>query len=123
MQYILMIHEDEALWESYSEEKIGKIMQGYHAFSEYVEKNNKMLGGERLQPAHTATRVQVRNGETILTDGPFIESKEQLGGFYLVEADNLDEAVKLAAKIPGASTGTIEVRPVWLVEDYEDYEA
>jgi hypothetical protein len=120
MQYALLINEDEAIWDNHSEEKQGEIMQGYAAFSEYLVANNHMLGGERLHPINTATTVRVRNGETLLTDGPFAETKEQFGGFYLVQAADLDEAIKLAAMIPTAKDGCVEVRPVWTMEDMQD---
>jgi len=117
MQYILMIHEDEAAWERYSEAEAGEIMQGYQRFSDHLVSSDAMLGGERLQPSHTATSVRVRGGETLLTDGPYAESKEQLGGFYIVDAPDLDAATRLAAQIPGASTGCVEVRPIWQMEN------
>ncbi len=120
MQYLLLIQEDEAQWERYSAQEQGEIMQGYQAFSQYLVENNHMCGGERLQPSHTATTVKVRNGETLLTDGPFSETKEQLGGYYLVEANDLDEATKLAAMIPTAKAGAIEVRPVWPMDGAPD---
>ena len=117
MQYILMIHEDESLWENYSQSEAGAIMARYKSFSESLAESGAMRGGERLQPAHTATSVRVRNGETVQSDGPFAETKEQLGGFYIVEAADLDAATKIAAKIPGAETGVVEVRPIWLMEN------
>jgi hypothetical protein len=92
-------------------------MQGYQTFSDHLQQSGAMRGGERLQPSHTATTVRVRDGETMLTDGPFAESKEQLGGFYLIDAPDLDAATKLAAQIPAASTGCIEVRPIWLMDN------
>ena len=116
MQYLLLIQEDEAKWSQYSEAEQGEIMKGYQAFSQYLVDNNHMCGGERLQPSHTATTVRVRGGETLLTDGPFSETKEQLGGYYLVEAKDLDEATRLAAMIPTAKAGSIEVRPVWAMD-------
>ena len=116
MQYALLIHEDEKLWDSYSAEQQGKIMAGYGAFSQYLIDNGHMRGGERLQPVHTATTVRVRDGEVALSDGPFCETKEQLGGFYLVDAADLDEATKLAAMIPTAAVGSIEVRPIWMMD-------
>lgn len=116
MQYVLLINEDEALWDSYTPEQQDEVMAGYAKFSQYLVDNGHMRGGERLQPVHTATTVRVRDGEVALTDGPFCETKEQLGGFYLVDAADLDEACKLAAMIPTATAGSIEVRPIWLME-------
>lgn len=117
MQYVLLINEEESVWDSYSAEQQDEIMAGYGTFSQYLVENGHMLGGERLQPIHTATTVRVRDGEVSLTDGPFCETKEQLGGFYLVEAKDLDQATKLAAMIPTAAVGSIEVRPVWMMTD------
>ncbi len=113
MQYVLLINEDEALWDSYTPERQDEVMAGYGKFSQYLVDNGHMLGGERLQPVHTTTTVRIRDGDVTLTDGPFCKTKEQLGGFYLVEATDLDEACKLAAMIPTAAAGSIEVRPVW----------
>jgi hypothetical protein len=118
MRYALTIYEDEGNWEGLGPEEVGAVMAGYGAFGE--ELGDKMLAGEGLQPVATATTVRVRDGERLLTDGPFAETKEQLGGFYVVEADNLDEAIEWASKIPGATTGCVEVRPVM---DYEAMEA
>lgn len=113
MHYILLIHNDESMWQKMSEAEAGKIVQRYGSFTESLVESGAMRGGERLHPSHTATTVRVRNGETLLSDGPFAETKEQLGGFYIVEAADLDEATAIAARIPTAETGSIEVRPVW----------
>jgi hypothetical protein len=96
-------------------------MDGYAAFTREVTERGAYKGGEALQGTQTATTVQVRDGQTITTDGPFAETKEALGGFYLVEAKDLDEAIKIAAMIPGAKHGSIEVRPIWeLPTEYAD---
>jgi hypothetical protein len=87
-------------------------MAEYGSFTEDIQKSGHLLGGEALQPTHTATTVRVRNGKVSTTDGPFAETKEQLGGFYLVEANDLNEAIQIAARIPSARYGSIEVRPV-----------
>ena len=116
MQYVLLIHESEAQWDSFTEAEQGEIMAGYGTFSEHLGKTNQIMGGERLQPSHTATTVRVRDGDVALTDGPFCETKEQLGGFFLIEAKDLDEATKIAAKIPTATYGCVEVRPVWTMD-------
>jgi hypothetical protein len=95
---------DPAVW--------GQVMADYNAYTEMLRQRGAYLGAEALQPVTTATTVRVRDGETVTTDGPFMESKEALGGFYLVEARDLDEALELAAACPGARFGAIEVRPV-----------
>ena len=110
MRYALLIYVEpfEATPEQNQE-----IQQAYSAFGREAVAADVMRGGEALEDAKTATTVRVRNGQTLVTDGPFAETKEEFGGFYLVEAPNLDEAIKWAAKIPGAVRGSIEVRPVW----------
>jgi hypothetical protein len=105
MQYLLLIHDDET-------QDNGDLMPEYMAYSEALRESGSLVGANRLQPSDTATTVRVREGETLVTDGPFIETKETLGGYYLVEADSLDEAIEWAAKIPSARFGHIEVRPV-----------
>ena len=88
-------------------------MAAYNAFTEHIRSKNAYLGGEALEPTATATTVRVRDGKTLTTDGPFAETKEALGVYYLVEAKDLDEAIDFAARIPGAQLGSIEVRPIW----------
>ena len=112
MQYALLIYGDQNGRESMSEEEQGQIFQAYGDFTQDLEASGAMKGGEALQPIETATTVRVRNDETLTTDGPFAETKEQLGGFYLIEAGSLDDAIEWAAKIPSARGGTIEVRPL-----------
>ncbi|MEM9177748.1 MAG: YciI family protein, partial [Myxococcota bacterium] len=90
MQYVLLIHEDEQLWENLTEPEADETMAGYARFGELLAKGDHMRGGERLRPTETATTVRVRDDEVLLSDGPFAETKEQLGGFYLVEAADLD---------------------------------
>jgi hypothetical protein len=111
MRYLALIYTDEnAVW---SDEEQQQVMSDYIAFGEEGGKAGVLTGvGEALQPTSTATTVQVRAGETLTTDGPFAETKEQLGGFYLFECANLDQAIEWAAKIPGAKHGSIEVRPI-----------
>jgi len=116
MQYVLLIHEAEAQWDAFSDAEQGEIMAGYGSFSEQLAKTKQILAAERLQPTQTATTVRVRDGKVALTDGPFTETKEQLGGFYLIEAKDLDEATAIAAKIPTATYGCVEVRPVWTMD-------
>jgi hypothetical protein len=112
MQYALLIYTPEPTEEP-SQEELATQMEGYNAFSQHLRDRNAMLGGEALDSVATATTVRVVDGKTITTDGPFAETKETLGGFYLVEAADLDEAISFAAMIPGAKRGCIEVRPVW----------
>ena len=110
MQYALLIYEDETFWSRMSPQELGEMMAGYQRFGETA--GERIGGGAALHPTATATTLRVRDGERLLTDGPFAETHEQLGGFYLLEAGSLDEALDFAAKIPGAETGRIEVRPV-----------
>ncbi len=112
MEYLLLIYENEKGWETKPEAERGAIYHEYMAFTEDIRKNGKYKDGRPLQPTATATTVRVKNGKPLTTDGPFAETKEQLGGFYLVEAKDLDEAIGLAARIPSARWGAIEVRPV-----------
>jgi hypothetical protein len=112
MQYALLIYTPERETEPTPQE-LGEEMDAYNAFTEYVRSRGAMKGGEALESVDTATTVRVVEGKTITTDGPFAETKETLGGFYLVEAADLDEAISFAAMIPGAKRGCIEVRPVW----------
>jgi hypothetical protein len=117
MQYLLLIYESEAAHTSRTPEQNEAVIGGYLKFDAELKETGKMLGGDALQPTMTATSVRVRDGKALTTDGPFAETKEQLGGFYLVDVANLDEALALAAKIPTANTGTIEVRPVMKFDD------
>jgi hypothetical protein len=110
MKYLCTIYDDETGWTNATPEQIAEVMAAYNAFGE--EAAGVILGGEGLEPTSAATTVRVRDGERVLSDGPFAETKEQLGGFYLLECGSLDEAIDWAAKIPGAATGSVEVRPV-----------
>ena len=112
MKYLCTIYGDETGWENVTPEQMSEIMNAYFAFSEAAEKAGVLRGGEGLERSSAATTVRVRDGERVLSDGPFAETKEQLGGFYLLECANLDEAIDWAARIPGAATGSVEVRPV-----------
>jgi hypothetical protein len=112
MRYLLLIYGAETGWASLSEEEKGKAYQEYMDYTTRIHKNGNYIAGEALQPVATATTVRVKNGKTLTTDGPFAETREQLGGFYMVEAKDLDEAIALAAAIPGARMGSIEVRPI-----------
>jgi hypothetical protein len=117
MQYVLLIYGDQNGWESMSEAERSRSFQAYVAFTEELQSSGAMKGGDALQPTQAATTVRVRNDETLTTDGPFAETKEQLGGFYIVDAASLDEAIEWAAKIPGARYGSVEVRPVMEFEE------
>jgi hypothetical protein len=112
MQYALLIYTPEPEGEP-DPAAMAAEMEAYNAFTAHVRANGAMKGGEALDSVATATTVRVVDGRTITTDGPFAETKETLGGFYLVEAADLDEAIAYAAMIPGAKRGSIEVRPVW----------
>jgi hypothetical protein len=116
VKYLLTIYGDESGFDQVSEEEGRAVMDAYTAFGREAEQAGAYLSGEGLQPSSTATTVRVRGGEPELTDGPFAETREQLGGYYLLECRDLDEAVRWAAKIPGAAHGAVEVRPVM---DYE----
>ena len=122
MRYAILIYDentanpspeppDPAVW--------GEVMQAYNAYTDMLKERGHYLGGEALEPVTTATTVRIKDGQRITTDGPFAETKEGLGGFYLVEARDLDEALDLAAQCPGARFGSIEVRPV---DDFSDAE-
>ena len=112
MKYLLMIYEEEKVWEKINDAEKGKIFGEYMQFTKEIQDSGNYLGGNPLKPTSTATTVRLRNGKQMVTDGPFAETKEQLGGYYLVEAKDLDEAIKIAARIPGAKIGSIEVRPI-----------
>jgi hypothetical protein len=112
MKYILLIYGNEAEGARPSQEQMGAMLKEYGVFTESIRQNGNFVGGERLQLSSTATTVRVRDGKTLATDGPFAETKEHLGGFYLIEAKNLDEATAIAARIPGARYGCVEVRPI-----------
>jgi hypothetical protein len=112
MRYLLLIYGPEDVPDPTPDEQ-AEVMAAYNAFTEHIRSKNAYLGGEALEPTPTATTVRVRDGQTLTTDGPFAETKEALGGYYLVEAKDLDEAIDFAARIPGAKTGSIEVRPIW----------
>lgn len=111
MQYMLLIYGDEKAWAAMSESEINKTMQAFDAYSKELAESGVLRGGSELAPISTATTVRVRNGKALTSDGPFAETKEQLGGYYLIDAPNLDEAIKWAAKIPSAVHGSIEIRP------------
>ncbi|HEV2961462.1 MAG TPA: YciI family protein [Candidatus Angelobacter sp.] len=112
MQYLLLIYGVESDWEKLSEAEREKIHAQYRELIQNLKQSGNFLGGHQLQPVATATTVRVRNGRKGITDGPFAETREHLGGYFLVEAKDLDEAIGIAARIPSADPGSIEVRPV-----------
>ena len=112
MKYLCTIYDDETQWSDATPEQMSAVMDAYNAFGDEARAAGVMAGGEGLQPTSSATTIRVRDGERVLSDGPFAETKEQLGGFYLLDCANLDEAVDWAARIPGAAYGSVEVRPV-----------
>jgi hypothetical protein len=115
MEYLLLIYGG-ADGQKLTSAELGQLHQEYMAFTQDLTKSGKNKGGNALEPPSTATTVRVRNGKTAVMDGPFAETKEQLGGYYLVDAKDLDEAISIAARIPGAKYGSIEVRPVRKIE-------
>ena len=116
MKYLLSIYGDERNMGNATPGELNTMMDGYRRFGEEITSNGAYVAGEALEPVSTATTVRVQDGERIVTDGPFAETKEQLGGFYLLDCKDLDEAIGYAAKIPGAQSGCIEVRPVRVFE-------
>ena len=112
MQYMLLIYDNEAEMLGRRTGSTDVMMAEYREFTDSILKSGNMKAGDALQPTTAATCVRIRNGKTLTTDGPFAETKEQLGGYYLIEAKDLDEATKIAARVPSAKSGTIEVRPV-----------
>ena len=112
MKYLLMICADEAGEARVREAAMGKMMKEYFDFTQDAKDKGVYLGGNALRPTSTATTVRVRDGKTMTSDGPFTETKEQIGGYYLFECKDLDEAIAWAARIPGASYGSVEVRPI-----------
>jgi hypothetical protein len=109
---MLLIYGDESLWESRSDADVQALMAGYGKLSGELRTQGKLISGDELAPTATATTVQVRKSETIVSDGPFSETKEVLGGYYVIDAESLDEAIEWAAKIPDAADGKIEIRPI-----------
>ena len=112
MKYLCLIYDEEKTWTTMSQADAQAMMGQYFAFTEDIKKSGQYVAGEALKPVNTATTVRVRNGKMSTTDGPFAETKEQLGGYYLIEARDLNDALQVAAKIPSAKTGSVEVRPI-----------
>ena len=113
MKYLLMIYASEAGENAMSPDDTGKLMQAYGAYTEALIKAGAMQAGERLRPSGDATSVRVRQGKTEVLNGPYAETREQLGGYYLIDVADLDAALSWAARCPGSSHGTVEVRPIW----------
>jgi hypothetical protein len=113
MQYLLMLYADESGWGKMTPAEQQQGMAAYMAYTEALKKAGAFVGSNRLQPISSATTVKVTNGKQQVLDGPYADSKEQLGGYYLIEAPDLDAAIAWAARCPGSGHGTIEVRPVW----------
>jgi hypothetical protein len=112
MKYMLLICDDEKAWAKLSESERQQIYGDYRQFSQEIKSSGHYVSGSQLHPTSAATSVRVRDGKRLVTDGPFAETREQLGGYYLVDAKNLDEAITIAARIPSARTGTVEIRPL-----------
>lgn len=113
MQYMLLIYGNEAGFADVKPEQMGQMMAAYTAYSEALEKAGAWVGGDRLHPSTDAATVSVRNGKNEVLDGPYADTKEQLGGYYIIEAPDMDAAIAWAARCPGAATGKMEVRPIF----------
>jgi hypothetical protein len=113
MQYMLLIYSNEAGMQAAPKAQVEQVQAAYGAYTEALQKAGVMVGGGRLRPTATATTVRVANGKTNVLNGPYAETKEQLGGYYLVDVPDLDAALAWAARCPGASHGVMEVRPLW----------
>ncbi|HMC40763.1 MAG TPA: YciI family protein [Acidimicrobiales bacterium] len=113
MRYVLLICADEQAIGALSPEEDAAMLAEYGAFGEEMGRRGVLQGGERLRPTTDATTVQVREGKVLTADGPFAETKEQIGGYFVVDCKDLDEALEVASRLPGAKHGTIEVRPIW----------
>lgn len=116
MKYLCLIYEDEQTWARMPKPEADKVMSEYFAYTNGIKQSGHYLGGNALQRTDTATTVRVRNGKVSTTDGPFAETKEQLGGYYLVEAKDLNDAIQVASRIPSSKFGSIEVRPIMVFD-------
>jgi hypothetical protein len=115
MKYLLMLHTDEAVTNAIPADELSKMHQAYGAYTEALIKSGALQGGERLRPVTDSTSVRVRNGKTEVLNGPYAETREQLGGFYLIDVPDLDSALSWAARCPNSTHGTTEVRPIWVM--------
>ena len=118
MEYMLLIYSDASRFETMSASQKSEGLAAYGAYTEALQKAGVMRGGDRLRPVDAATTVRVQSGKTEVLNGPYAETREQLGGYYLIEAPDLDAALSWAARCPGASHGIVEVRPVWPAGEY-----
>ena len=114
MKYLCLIYDNERQFAELAKSELDSLMGEYRAFTEDIKRSGHYVAGEPLQPVETATTIRIRNGKMSTTDGPFAETKEQLGGFYMIEAKDLNDAIQVASRIPSARYGSIEVRPVGL---------
>jgi hypothetical protein len=112
MKYMLLIYDDTKVWEKFSEDQRQQGMELYMKFTQEVKSGGHYVSSNQLQPASLATSVRDRDGKRLVTDGPYAETREQLGGYYLIEAKDLDEAIAIAARVPSAQWGVVEVRPI-----------
>ena len=112
MKYMLLIYDDTKVWEKFSEDQRNQGMEMYMKFTQEVKSGGHYVSSNQLQPASMATSVRERDGKRLVTDGPYAETREQLGGYYLIEAKDLDEAIAIAARVPSAQWGVVEVRPI-----------
>jgi hypothetical protein len=112
MKYLCLIYDDEKLMGASSKADADAMMAEYHVFTQSIMQSGHYLGGNALQPVHTATTIRIRGGKMSTTDGPFAETKEQFGGYYLIDARDLNEAIQVAARIPGATIGSVELRQI-----------
>src|SRR4051794_28540942 len=112
MKYLCLIYDDEASWATRSQQENDHVSGEYTAYTSDIQRSNHFVAGAGLMPTSAASTVRIRNGKLVTTDGPFAETKEQLGGFYLIEAADLNEAIQVASRIPAARSGSIEVRPI-----------
>lgn len=113
MRYMLLIHQDESAFRNVSPSDMSAMSSDFAAYNEAMKKAGVLLTGDRLQPTNTAASVRVADGKTEVLDGPYADTKEQFGGFYVIETPDLDQAVAWAARCPAAQNGTVEVRPIW----------
>lgn len=118
MRYMLLIYANEASMAAAPSEKTYEISAAYGAYTEALKKSGAWLAGDRLKPTHATTVVRIADGKTNVLDGPYADTKEQLAGFYMIEAEDADAAIAWAARCPGASAGTMEVRPIWELTEY-----
>lgn len=117
MRYMLLIHASEQEEAAMAPEAMGEMMAEYGRFSEALAESGAMVGGDRLRPTTEATTLRIRDGKDHLLDGPFAETKEQFGGYYMIDVENLDQAIEWAKRIPSAKMGSVEIRPIWEMED------